>query len=583
MSATANRTVWSASHWKLPVVTLVVVTLALNVLGLSIPIAATQIFDRIIASPGSPTLAMLSLGVLGFAFLEMLLRLARAYMIAQAGASYGAMMTCRVLAKVATSDIDQRPMRSAGSLEYLGAVQQTKEKYNGQVLVGIVELLFLPVILSLIFYISPPAGLITLVLLLIFSAVFYRGSTALRHAVNANSRSSEDRYDFLFVMLSSMHGIKTLAIEEHILRRYEKLQARLAAGNNRAARLVGQMLNSAPIANQVIVAAMLAQGAFAVTSGQSTLGAVSALVLLGGRVMGPLQRAIFIIVQLRDVSSAQDRIDDITTRHCSARPRADLSVANEGRVSVQNLDYRPARAAGAQQAGDGEGKDGATAEPAAEIRGANLEIHPGEFVTIAGPVEPLNTALMHLLAGIRAPTTGTVRINGEPPQSYPQALLNRCVGYVPPNGVMFRGTIRNNITRFGEVTVEEAMSVAAMLGVDGAINRLPQGLDTELLGSASETIPPGLRQQLSIVRALAARPRLILFDRVDQGLDRNAYAGFHRLIGKLHGQATIIAVTEDSNLIDRAGRHFLLDRNGRLAPALGAVRSARVAYRDLTL
>lgn len=564
MKAVAASDIWTFSHWRLPVATLVVVTLALNVLGLTIPIAATQVFDRILSHPGSPTLIVIAVGVAFFGMIEALLRLGRSYMLHQAGATYAWMMTHQVLKRVVTSDVDAGPLRSSGSLEYLGAVQQTKEKYNGQVLVGIVELFFLPVILGLITYISPVAGGIIFLCLIVFGVVTTRQSLALREIINANTQASEDRYNFLFVMLSSMHSIKAMAIEDNILRRYENLQARLAKGNHQAAKIVGRLLNGAPIANQVIVAAMLTYGAFAVINGGATLGSVSALVLLGGRVMAPLQRAVFILVQLRDVGNAQEKITEILTRKVSGLATEGLQVANEGSVAVDDLSYvHP-------ETGD------------KILDQVNLTLLPGEIFTLSGTSESACSCFLQLLAGIRAPSEGSIRLNGHDPLSYPQTLLNRCVGYVPSNGVMFRGTIRDNITRFGEVTVDDAMEVARLLELDGTLNQLPRGLDTDLLGGLAETIPPGVRQQVAILRALVTRPKLILLDNADRGLDRESYSRLHRFLGRIDGQVSMIIVSDDANLVGRASRHFMLDK-GKLDRVSGAGQQSRTAYKDLKL
>jgi ATP-binding cassette subfamily C protein LapB len=562
--AAVQEDFWSVRHWKLPVTTLIVVTLALNVLGLSIPIAATQIFDRIVPSPNSPTLMILVLGVVGFAFLEAMLRLGRAYMLAQAGATFAWVMTYRVLNHIARSDIDRDPVKSSGSLEYLTAVQQTKEKYNGQVLVGITELFFLPVILCLIFYISVSAGFIISFCLAIFAVVTFADTVRLREAVNAGTLNSEERYAFLFSMLSSMHAIKAMAIEDNILRRYEALQGRIAHGNLKTAKLIGRLINAGPIANQIIMACMLTFGAFSVNQGQMTLGAVSGLVLLGGRVMNPLQRAVFIFVQLKDVDRAQALIDKAFRRPISVTPDDGLEVENLGHLSLDGLVYE---------------------HPDSGIRlinGISLTILPGEVVTISGPSQEDNSTLLHLMAGIIAPTEGTVELNGFAPAVYPQELLNKCVGYAAAHGQMFRGTIRDNITRFGEVTVDAAMDVATLMEIDALINELPQGLDTELLGGAAETIPPGLRQQLSILRAVATRPKLILLDNADRGLDRASYSRLHRFVAKIQGQATIVIVSDDANMNAQASRQFKLS-DGKLQQVNISAQTSRTAYRNLIL
>ena len=555
----------SESHISAPpMATLVIVTLALNVLGLSVPIAATQIFNRIMASPQSATLTILVVGVIVLAFIEALLRLGRAFMLAQVGATFSAALIQRMLHHVAVSDLNQKPLSPAASVEYLAAVHHIKEGYCGQVAVAVSELFFLPIIIWLIFWISNVSGLLIFLALLVFGAVTLRDSMSLRTMATVGSRKSEERYGFLFAMLSAMHSIKSLAIEKNILRRYERLQGNIAEHNYRSALILGRILNSAPIVAQVSAAMMLAYGAYAVSRNMMTLGEVSATVLLAGRAMAPLQRAVFIFVQLKDVEEAREKLSEIFSRSITPRPIEGLAVTNEGRTEIKDLVYRPE-----------DMRD-------SHLKQVNLSIAPQEIIALSGPSEYANSALLQLIAGIRLPTSGTILLNGFPPTSYPQHRLNECVGYISSNGTMFRGTIRDNITRLGEVPIADAMSVAALLGIDSLINKLPQGLDTELLGGAAETISPGLRQQLAILRSLVTRPKLILLDNADRGLDSESYSNLHRFIGKVHGQAAMIIVSDDANLVAYADRKFVL-QNGTLSLVEGSDNRQMTAYRELKL
>ncbi|MFC4170305.1 ATP-binding cassette domain-containing protein [Teichococcus aestuarii] len=550
-----------AAFWKQSVLTLLLVTLALNVLSLTIPVAASQIFGHLIPAPYSPTLLILVASVVCLGAAEGLLRFARAAVLNRAGANFAGLITHRLLTHIITSDPPGGRLLASRSIEYLGAIQQLKEKYNGQIVVSMIELLFLPIILAAIFAISWMTGLFVLLCLAIFGLVTLLDARRMERLVDQSAAEGESRYDFLFTMLDAMHLIKALGIEDNILRRFEAGQSSMSRRNHQLGLVTGRLLNSASVASQSLTAATLALGAIAVGHGQTTMGGVSALVLLSGRVMAPLQQAIFLFVQMKDIGAAQQKIVALLRQEPVASPRHELSVTNEGRVSLNRAAFH---------ASDG----------TCLFRDVNLTLQPGEIVAISGPSERANSALLQIIAGVHRPAEGTATLNGVAPTEYPQPLLNRCVGYVSSEGILFRGTIRDNITRFGEVSVEAAMEVAALLGIDAAINELPNGLDTQLMGSAADAIPPGLRQQLTILRALATRPKLILLDNADRALDREGYAKLSRFIGKVHGQATFILVSDDANLLGYADKRFLLSEGG-LRPIEGFAMAERISYRDL--
>ncbi|MCQ8783766.1 ATP-binding cassette domain-containing protein [Mangrovibrevibacter kandeliae] len=542
---------------------LVVMTLALNVLGLSIPLAAAQIFGRILPNPQSTTLPVMVVGVVLLAAAEGLLRYGRTLAIARAGNNFAALLTHRVLSHVVVSQPRERQLANSRSVEYVGAVQQLKERYDGQIVVSVVELLFLPLIVGVIFAVSALAGLFVTLCLVGFALLTLRDARRMNRLVEQITAESDRRYDFLFATLSGMQAIKAMGVEDSIARRYEVFQGQLATLNHALAQVSGRLINASTLASQAMIALMLGFGAVAVAQGNTTMGGVTALVLLAGRVMGPLQRAVFVFVQLRDVRAAEKKLRDVLAQPLVSTPRPDLDVRNEGRVELDDVRF----------------DDESEGVP---IAGVNLSLHPGEIVSISGSSGPARSALLQVMAGIARPQGGSVSLNGHAPTDYPQPLLNRCVGYVPENGVLFRGTIGENVTRFGEVSVEEAMDVAEILEIDTLINALPAGLDTKVTGGAGESFPPGLRQQLAILRALATRPKLILLDNADRGLDRDGYAKLCRFIGKVQGQAAFVIVSDDANLQGYATRRYRLEADG-LHLVADFEAQMRTSYLDLRL
>ncbi len=453
-------------------------------------------------------------------------------------------------------------LSSSHSLEQLNAVQHMAERHAGQILVGIAEMAFLPMIVGCILYISLPAGLIVIAGLVLFALVTTPLAVRMKRLAAQTQTVDEERYDFLFATLGAMHAIKAMGIEDSMVRRYEALQARVARDNHALALATTRLLNAAPLANQMMVATMLIFGAVSMVWGNIAMGGVTALVLLSGRVTAPLQRGVFIFVQLKDVSAARQKVERVLATPAIAAPDEAIEVDNVGRVALDDVAF-------ATDAGE-------------VFAGASLRLEPGEVLAVSSTSERQTSSLLRLMAGIVVPTGGSVTLNGLAPTAYPQPLLNRCVGYIPPAGTLFRGTIRENITRYGEVSVDEAMKVADFLEIAASIKELPLGLDTPVVGGAGETIPPGLIQQLAFVRALAPRPRLILLDRADRGLDGEAYMKLHRFIGSIRGQATFVIVSDDANLVGFATRRCSLDAGG-LRFDTAAAAPARTAYRDLKL
>ena len=112
-------------------------------------------------------------------------------------------------------------------------------------------------------------------------------------------------------------------------------------------------------------------------------------------------------------------------------------------------------------------------------------------------------------------------------------------------------------------SINEALYLSYLLGLDDAIKRLPDGFDTRV--GASETLPAGLRQRIAIIRELIKRPKIILCDDADHALDSDGAARLVSLLHQLSKAATIILSSGRSQVLQAASRRLQLS-GGRISP-----------------
>ena len=551
--------------YRAPIVSLLVMTMALNIMSLSVPLAAQLIFNRILPSPGTSTLGFVVLGVVILALLEAIVRLARSYILLDASRISTTEITRNLMRRLVTSNFNAGARGAARSLDYFTRIAQVAEKESGKLLVAVAELLFLPVILTIIFLISPIIGLLITACLFGGFVITLRGANTLRRNAVLLNRLAERRYRFLLSILTAIHPLKALSIEEFLLRRYEHIQTGIARTSMKASEASNRLLNGVLVTNQAIMMTTLVFGAYAIQNGEITLGALSAIVLLGGRLIGPLQRAIFIFVQARDLCEAEDVVNEVMSYTPTRPATVELDVENTGNLCLRDVAFQ-AGVGGAEQS----------------FANITLDITPGEMLAISGSSQAGCTKLLRIMAGIERPLDGDIILNGVSIADYPADQLNRMVGYASGEATMFHGTIMENITRFGEVPIEDALSVAALMDLQSALNELPRGLDTEMTGSINENIPTSLCQQLAILRSLAHRPRIILLDNVDRGLDRQSYGRLQRFVAAIQGQASIVMVSDDRNLTAGAQSKIELHPSG-LRVDMSAHQRDLPTYRSLKL
>ncbi len=193
------------------------------------------------------------------------------------------------------------------------------------------------------------------------------------------------------------------------------------------------------------------------------------------------------------------------------------------------------------------------------LSGVTLTIGAGECVGITGGNGSGKSTLLQMLNGMVTPDRGTVSIDGQPLVGADRRSYVSAIGYLPQHCTLFHGTILDNLTMFrGRRYFDEALRLAAELGLDEYIARMPMGYDTVIDSSSHDQLPGGVRQRIAVIRALVDKPKIILFDEANTALDHGSDARLRELLSRLKGHVTILLVSYRPSLLELADRRFEL-------------------------
>ena len=147
-------------------------------------------------------------------------------------------------------------------------------------------------------------------------------------------------------------------------------------------------------------------------------------------------------------------------------------------------------------------------------------------------------------------------------------LAGEGVLFAGPRPVLFAGTLLDNATGFDANRIDAALAAAAELGLAGDISRLADGWETSV-SSGDRRLPEGVRQKVSLVRVLAARPRVLVLDHPSGALDRASDAALIEALQARAGQITMLIATPRPSVRRIAAR--------RLFAAGGALREVPIS------
>ena len=197
------------------------------------------------------------------------------------------------------------------------------------------------------------------------------------------------------------------------------------------------------------------------------------------------------------------------------------------------------------------------------LKGVNITLQPGKITGIVGPSGAGKTTAADLLLKLFEPDSGDICIDGARISECGPSAVRAAIGVVAADGAVFRGTLADNIRyKRPNASREEVLEAALAAGLGRCLERLPDGLDTEI-GERGIGLSVGERQRLQIARTLVDKPRLLVLDEATANLDYATENEVRHALSKLSPRPTMLIIAHRYTMV-RDADYVVVMRDGQV-------------------
>lgn len=398
---------------------------------------------------------------------------------------------------------------------------------------GIVKVVETGAHMSYVIALGVATVVVIVLILMIIALPKFRIMQELVDALNSVSRS----------ILTGIPVIRAFGRERSAEKRFDKANLDLMKTQLFTNRIMTFMPPMLMMLMNLLGVAIVWVASHRINAGSMQVGSMTAFLTYSMMIVMSFMILTVMSILIPRAGVAANRIDEVIMSESSVVDSFDAIVINEcsGRLEFDNVSFRY------------EGSD----EDA--LSGISFTANPGETTAIIGSTGSGKSTIVNLIPRFFDVTAGCIRLDGRDIRDISMKSLRDQIGLVPQKGTLFSGTINSNI-RFGNETAtpEEVREAAEIAQAFEFIEEKEDKFESAIAQGGSN-VSGGQKQRLSIARAIAKRPKILVFDDSFSALDMKTDAKLRRVLAKHEKEATKIIVAQRVGTIIDAEQIIVLD------------------------
>ena len=520
-------------------------SLLINLFVLATPLFTMNVYDRVIPNNAEETLIIFTMGIVFVYLLDISLKFTRGYMLELAGKKSDIIMSSIIFEKVLNLKLALHPKSVGSFANTLKNFESVRSFFTTATMTAIIDLPFVLIFLSVIYYISGFLVLVPIVTIIIILTYALLIKKPLKESIESSHEASAKKNAILIETLQNIETVKTMSMNGKQQWEFEESTGEIAEKSLKTRMLSSSIPYITNLLIQLNTVAVVFFGVYLIKDFELTMGGLIATVILTSRAVGPMGQAASLITNYSDARSSYDALSSIISQEME-RPEEEEFVERpnfSGKIEFRNVTF---------------------SYPDSEVpalKNVSFIINPGEKVAIIGKIGSGKSTIEKLILKLYEPTEGSILIDDIEISQIDPADLRRSISYVPQDINLFRGTIKENIISSDlHPDIGDIVYAAQISGVDDFVREHPRGYEM-LVGERGAGLSGGQRQSVGVARALMQKSSIILMDEPTNAMDQTTESQIIRKLKYEFKKETIILVTQKMGILDLVDRVIVMNNS----------------------
>ncbi|MFL6863822.1 MAG: type I secretion system permease/ATPase [Allosphingosinicella sp.] len=515
----------------------------INIFGLMTSLFTMTVYDRVVPNNATSSLVALSIGLAVIVVFDFMLKLLRAYFVDIAGASIDREVGETLFGRLLSLRLDLKKGSTGSLTGLMRELEALRDFFASATMTAIVDLPFVFLTLGLVAIIGGKVVFVPALAIPVVIGVGLLTQPAMDRLAAKSMGEGLQKQSVLVETVGGLETVKATGAGRLLARRWRKAVEQHSQSSLRQRLVASIGITTATSAGTISYAGVVVVGVGMIATQSMTMGGLIACSILAGRAVAPLAQISQLLSRMTATRTAYRQLNEMMRQPPEGPAGEGLKLTSvRGKIEFRNVAFRYPGA------------------PEKTLDGVSFTIQPGEHVALLGRVGSGKSTIARLLLGLYSPEEGVVMVDGTDIRQIEPVDLRRHMGAALQESVLLTGSVRENIGLGREdVDDEELLRASELSGTHGFIGQIANGYDLRL-ADRGEGLSGGQRQSIALARALAGRPRIVIFDEPTSAMDTQSE---QQLLQRLQGELkdrTLMLITHRPPLLALVSRILLVER-----------------------